>query len=98
MVASRKNVIIFDVHLISSENKNRDIFVLGEGHTQGFDGTIITAESKYPINFTQTGKKVALRLHDNWTNSFLLINAVKMYQAKASDSEIKPYLLCLGSI
>ena len=28
---------------------------------------------------------------------FLFVNAVKMYQFKAKDSEIKPYLLCLGN-
>ena len=33
-------------------NKERDILILGEGKTQGLDDTILTAEAKYPINFT----------------------------------------------
>ena len=33
-------------------NKERDILILGEGQTQGLDDTILTAEAKYPINFT----------------------------------------------
>ena len=34
------------------DNKNKNILLLGEGPTQGLDDTILTAESKYPINFT----------------------------------------------
>ena len=34
------------------DNKERDILILGEGQTQGLDYTILTAEEKYPINFT----------------------------------------------
>ena len=34
------------------DNKNKDILILGEGLTQMLDGTTLTAEAKYPINFT----------------------------------------------
>ena len=34
----------------------KDILILGERPTQGLDGTTFTAEAKYPINFTQSGK------------------------------------------
>ena len=30
--------------------------------------------------------------------SFLFVNAVKIYQLKATDSEMKPYPLCSGNI
>ena len=33
-----------------------DILVLGEGPTQSLDDIILTAEAKYPINFTESGK------------------------------------------
>ena len=39
-----------------------------------------------------------LSLHYNGNNSLLFVNAVKMYQFKAKDSEIKPYPLYLGNI
>ena len=39
-----------------------------------------------------------LSLHCNVSNSFLFNNAVKMYQFKAKDSEIKPYRLYAGNI
>ena len=50
-----KNVIIFGADMNSSvliDNKNKDILILGEGLTQRLDGTTLTAEAKYPINFT----------------------------------------------
>ena len=96
-----KNVIIFGVHNSSSvhvENKKKNILVLGGGSTEGLADTTITAEGKYSINFTQSGKIIVLSLHHNGSNSFLFVNAPKMYQFKAKDSEIKPYLFCLGDI
>ena len=70
----------------------------GEGPTQGLDGTTLTAEAKNPINFTQSGKSFVLSLHYNGSNSFLFVNATKVYQFKAKNSEIKNYALCLGNV
>ena len=56
-----KNVIIFGADMSSSvdvDNKGKDILILGEGPTQGLDDPILTTEAKYPINFTQSGKKL----------------------------------------
>ena len=39
------------------DNKGKDILILGEGSTQGLDDTRLTAEAKYPIDFTQSGKR-----------------------------------------
>ena len=39
------------------DNKNKDILILGEGQTQGLDDTRLTAEAKYPINFTRPRKR-----------------------------------------
>ena len=80
------------------DNKNKNILVLGEGPKKGLDGTTITAEAKFPINFTASGKRFLLSLHYNGGNSFLFVNAVKMYQFKVKYSEIKPYPLCVGNI
>ena len=76
----------------SVDNKER------EGPTQGLQDTTLTAEAKYPINFTQSGKRFVLSLHYNGSNSFLFVNATKVYQSKAKNSEIKDYALCLGNI
>ena len=57
-----------------------------------------SAEAIYAINFTQPNKRFALNLHCNGSNSFLFVNATKINQSKAKDSEIKDYTLCLGNI
>ena len=96
-----KNVIIFGADMSSSvhvDNKRKDILILGEGPTQGLDDTTLTAEAKYPINFTKPGKSFLLSLHYNGSKSFLFFNATKVYQFKAKNSEIKDYALCLGNV
>ena len=64
------------------DNKGRDILVLGEGRTQVLDDTTLTAEAKYPINFTQSGKRFILSLQYNGSNSFFFVNATKVYHSK----------------
>ena len=60
------------------------LIILGKGPTEGLDHTS-TAEAKYPINFSQSGK------------GFLFVNGTKIYQFKAKDSEIKDFILYLGN-
>ena len=46
------------------------ILILSEEPTEGLDDTKLTAEAKYPINFTQPGKEIVLSLYNNGSNSF----------------------------
>ena len=49
--------------MISSEhidNKNEDVLILGEGPIQELDYTTLTAEAKYPINFTEPRERFVL--------------------------------------
>ena len=62
------------------------------------DDTTLTAEAQYSINFSRSNRKFCLSLHYKGNNSFLFVNATKIYQFKAKDSEIKKYPLCLGNI
>ena len=81
-----KNVIIFGADMSSSvhvDDKRKDISILGKGPTQVLDDTTLTAETKYPTNFTESGKRFVLSLHYNGSNSFLFVNATKIYQFKA---------------
>ena len=80
-----------------TNNKGKGILILDKVQTQGLDNTTLTAETKYPTNFTQSGKRFAFSLHYNGSNS-LFVNATKVYQFKAKDSEIKDYALCLGNV
>ena len=80
------------------DNKVKYFLILGEGPTQGLDDTTLTAEAKYPINFTQSGKRFVSNLHYDGSSNFWFVNATKMYQLKAKGSEIKDYALCFGNI
>ena len=62
------------------------------------DDAMLTAEAQYSINFSRSNRKFCLSLHYKRNNSFLFVNATKIYQFKAKDSEIKKYPLCLGNI
>ena len=61
------------------DNKEKHILIIGEGPTHGLDDSELTAESEYPINFRQSGKKFVLSLHYNGSNSLLLVHAIKVY-------------------
>ena len=74
------------------------VLILDKWPIQGLDGTAFLAEAKHPINFTQSGKRLVLSLHHNGSNSFLFVNATKVCQFKAENSEIKNYALCLGNV
>ena len=78
------------------DNKYKDILIVGRGSKQGSNDTTLTAEAKYIINFTQSWKKFVLSL--DWCNNFLFVNATKLYQFKAQDSDVKDYALSLGNI
>ena len=77
--------------------KNLNILILGLGPTQGSDDTKLTAEDPYSINFSISNRRFCLSLHYNGSNSFLFVNATRIYQLKAKDSEIKLYPLSLGN-
>ena len=66
------------------DNKNKDTLILAEGPKQGLDDASLRAEAIYPINFTQPNKIFVLSLHYNGSNSFLFVNATKIYQVTAS--------------
>ena len=53
--------------------ETKKILVFCEGPTQDLDNATITAEAKYPINFTESGKRFVLSLNYNESNNFLLM-------------------------
>ena len=75
-----------DISLVMlADSKGKDILIFGKGPTQGLDDTTLTAKAKYPIDLRQSGRS----LHYDGSNSFLFVNASKVYQLKAKKSEIK---------
>ena len=78
-----KNAIIFGADMSSSMLiDDKDILILGEGPTQELYDTKLTAEAKYPSNFTQLQKRFVLSLHYNGTNSLLLLMLQKYINSK----------------
>ena len=96
-----QNVTIFGVDTTSTvhvDNEKKDILILGEGPTRGLDGTTLTAEKKYSINFTVSSRIFCLSLHYNGANSYLFVNGKEIIKFKAKDSEIVATPLCPGNI
>ena len=61
-----ENVFIFGADISSSvhvDNKWKVILILVEGPTQELDDMKWAAEPKYPINFTQSGRRFVSSLH-----------------------------------
>ena len=95
-----QNVLIFGADMSPSahtDNKKKDILVLGKGPAQGLEHTL-TAEKMYSINFTVTKKKFCLSLHYNGANSYLFVNGKEIVKFKAKDSAFVATPLCLGNI
>ena len=63
--------------------------ILGEGPTQGLDGTklVLNCRKKSSVNFTENNK-FSLSLHSNGTNDYLFVNGTKIIKFNAKDSEI----------
>ena len=80
------------------DNKGKYILIFSEGPTQGLDDTTLTAETNYPINFTQSNRRFILSINYNRSGSFLFVDPTKIYKFKAKDWEIKEYPLCLGNV
>ena len=80
-----KNVIIFDTDIRSSvpiDDKNKNILIISEEPTQELDDTTLTAEAKYPNNFTKSGKRFVLSLYYNGSNSFYWLMLQNYINAK----------------
>ena len=80
------------------DNKKKDNLILGMSLTLGLDNTTLSVEAQYPIIFSRSNRKFCLSLHYIGSHSFLFVNATKIYQFKANDSEIQKHPLCLGNI
>ena len=78
------------------DNKKKDTLILGKGLTEGLDDTTLTAQFQYSINFSRSNRTFCLSLHYSGSNSFLFVNATKIYQFKAKDYDFrKIYIPCV---
>ena len=96
-----RNVLIFGVHessLVHKNNKENDIFIIGDGFVQGINDTTLYAQKLYSQNFTAVNKNFVLSLHYNGDNSYLFANGKQELRFKARDDQIAKEILCLGNI
>ena len=81
-----------------TNNKTRNILVLGRDFIQGIAGTAIYAEKMYSVTFSEVEASFCLSLYYNRDNSIFFVNGREMIKFKAKDSEIVEDPLCLGNI
>ena len=67
--------------------KKKDILIVDIGPTQELDDSRLSAEKN--DKKSRSIKNFYLGLHYNGSNNFLFVNATKIYQFKAYNSEIK---------
>ena len=74
--ANGKNVLIFGVDMsfsVHATNRANNIYVMGDGLTQGIHDTTLYVEKNYWRNFTDPGKKFIISLHYNGDGSYFLL-------------------------
>ena len=67
------------------DNKGKDILILGKGPAKESDDTTLTVL----LNILLILHDQIENLHYKGSNSFLVVNATKIYQFKVKNSEIK---------
>ena len=68
--------------------EGKDIFILGKVPTLELNH-MLAAETQYSINFTRLDIRFCLNPRYTGSNSFLFVNATKLYQFKAKYFKIK---------
>ena len=69
-----RNVLIFGVDMsfsVHATNRANNIYVMGDGLTQGIHDTTLYVEKNYWRNFTDPGKKFIISLHYNGDNNVI---------------------------
>ena len=96
-----RNVLIFgeDMSLsVHATNRANNIYLMGEGLTQGIDDTTLYVEKNYYRNFANPGKKFLLRLHYNGDDSYLFVNGRQELKFKAKTDQLVKEKLCIGNL
>ena len=96
-----RNVLIFgeDMSLsVQATNRANNIYLMGEGLTQGIHDTTLYVEKNYYRNFTDPGKKFELSLHYNGDDSYLFVNGRQELRFKAKTDQLVKEKLCIGNL
>ena len=85
----------FSIH---ATNRANNIYVMGDGLTQGIHDTTLYVEKNFYRNFTDLGKKFVLSLHYNGDDSYLFVNGRQELKFKCKTDQLVKEKLCLGNL
>ena len=96
-----RNVLIFGVDMsfsIYATNRANNIYVMGDGLTQGIHDTTLYAEKSYWRNFTDPGKIIVVSLRYNGDKSYFFVNGRQELKFKAKTDQLVKEKLCIGNL
>ena len=96
-----RSVLIFgdyESSLVHTNNKENNIFIMGDGFVQGINDMTLYAEQIYSQNFTQPNKKFVLSLYYNDNDSYLFVNGKQELKFKAKPDQLIKEKLCIGNL
>ena len=85
----------FSVH---ATNRANNIYVMGDGLTQGIHDTTLYVEKNYWRNFTDPGKKFIISLPYNGDESYFFVNGRQELKFKAKTDQLVKEKLCIGKL
>ena len=86
-----RNVLIFEAGMsfsVHATNRENNIYLMGEGLTQGIHDNTLYVEKNYYRNFTDSGKKLVLSLHYNGDDRYLFVNGRQELKFKAKTDQL----------
>ena len=96
-----RNVLIFGLDMsfsVHATNRANNVYVMGDGLTQGIHDTTLYAEKNYWRNFTDPGKKFVISLHYNGYESYFFVNGRRELKFKAKTDQLVKETLCIGNL
>ena len=96
-----RSVLIFEVDMsfsVHATNRANNIYVMGDGLTQGIHDITSYVEKNYYRNFTDPGKKFVLSLHYNGDDSYLFVNGRQELNFKCKTDQLVKEKLCIGNL
>ena len=85
----------FSVH---ATNRANNIYVMGDGLTQGIHDTTLHVEKNFYRNFTDPGKKFVLSLHYSGDGSYLFVTGRQELKFKCKTDQLVKEKLCIGNL
>ena len=96
-----RNVLIFGADMsfsVHATNRGNNIYVMGDGFTQGIHNITLYVEKNYWRNFTDPGKKFVLSFHYNSDDRYLFVNGRQELKLKVKTDQLVKEKLCIRNL